>query len=134
MVTKPRKTTATKKTASKAAIDIIHVEWRGPYSPIFIAKDSKLRVQEIIKKYNLKPQEVIIKGAQVDKARIPQLINGGMKALHIHFNGDTYLLTQEQWREFSGRMVMDFKQKLTDAKSIGFDQMLGLGEAMSGIL
>lgn len=58
---------------------------------------------------------------------------GGLKCAHLHFRGDLYLLTDKQWKEFSGAVVKDFQDKLGAVKTVAFDQLIGLSEAISGL-
>lgn len=56
-------------------------------------------------------------------------IRGGMKALHVHYKGDIYLLNEKQWKSFTSVVVKDFKAKLEAAGAISFDQAMDIAEA-----
>lgn len=60
-------------------------------------------------------------------------IRGGMKALHVHYKGEIYLLNDAQWKRFTSMVVTDFKAKLDAAGAIGFDQTLDIAEAANRI-
>jgi hypothetical protein len=55
-------------------------------------------------------------------------IRGGMKALHVHYNGEIYLLSEVQWKRFTTMVVDDFKAKLETAKVVAFDTALDIAE------
>jgi len=55
---------------------------------------------------------------------------GGIRIAHLHFRGELYLVKEELWREFSGRIVKDFQAKLANAKGIGFEDAMELSEAV----
>jgi hypothetical protein len=60
--------------------------------------------------------------------------NGGIKAPHIHYDGETYFLTDKQWNEFSKTIIKGFQNKLAHAKGINFDQLMNLSDVMSEII
>jgi hypothetical protein len=55
---------------------------------------------------------------------------GGIRIAHLHFKGEIYLVKEELWREFSGRIVKDFQAKLASVKSVGFEDVMELSEAV----
>jgi hypothetical protein len=57
-------------------------------------------------------------------------IRGGMKALHVHYNGEIYLLNEAQWKRFTTMVIDDFKAKLETAKVVGFDTTLDIAETI----
>ncbi len=57
--------------------------------------------------------------------------NGGMKALHLHFEDKVYLLNEKQWAEISGRILEDVKAKLANVKEISFQEGVMLGSMFS---
>lgn len=59
---------------------------------------------------------------------------GGIRALPIHYDGETYLLTEKQWIEFSQKVIERFQKKLTHAKGVNFDQLMKLSDVMSEIV
>ncbi len=64
---------------------------------------------------------------------LPQDIRGGIRVAHLHLKDQIYLLTDTQWKEFSGRMMKDFSAKISNASSVSFDQLLDLSEAIDTI-
>jgi hypothetical protein len=61
-------------------------------------------------------------------------IPGGIKAPHVHYNGETYMLNDEQWIAFSQKIIKGFQEKLAHAKGINFDQLMQLSDVMSEII
>ncbi len=55
-------------------------------------------------------------------------IRGGMKALHVHYKGDIYMLNEKQWKSFTNLVIKDFKAKLDAAGAISFDQAVDIAE------
>lgn len=69
-----------------------------------------------------------------DTARIkPTPFPGGLRIPHLHFRGDIYLLTDEQWKEFSGTAVRNLQEKLGTVGTVGFGQLMELSEAIGGL-
>jgi hypothetical protein len=58
---------------------------------------------------------------------------GGLRTPHLHFKGELYELTPEQWDEFSGQVMADFREKLTRAGTVTFDKLLELSDAIDSI-
>ena len=56
---------------------------------------------------------------------------GGMKSPHLHFNGDVFALNETQWQAFSSAVLKDFSRKLAGAKTIGFDQLIDVSDAVN---
>ena len=77
-------------------------------------------------------------GAEVEKkspTTIPNPIPypGGIRVAHLHYKGDVYLLTPEQWKEFSAGIIKGFQEKLAKVSSIGFEQIMEISEAIGGL-
>lgn len=64
--------------------------------------------------------------------RIP--FPGGIRIAHLHFKGELYLLTREQWREFSGAAIREFRQKMKQANDVNFSQLMEISEAVNGLV
>lgn len=62
------------------------------------------------------------------------LKNGGMKAPHLHYNGEIYLLNKKQWSEFSNEILKEFSKKLAETKTVSFGQLMDLSESMNEIV
>lgn len=56
-------------------------------------------------------------------------IRGGMKIPHLHFADQLYLLTEEQWKDFSGMMLAKIRDKLAKTNAVSFDQLMDLASA-----
>jgi hypothetical protein len=59
---------------------------------------------------------------------------GGMKAAHLHFQGKVYVLKLEQWNRFVAPMLKEFAGKLRLAKTVSFDKMMELSEAITDMV
>jgi hypothetical protein len=60
--------------------------------------------------------------------------NGGIRAPHLHFNGDIYLLNKNQWKTFSKDIIENFSNRLAEANSINFGQLMDLADTMDEII
>lgn len=58
---------------------------------------------------------------------------GGMRAPHLHYNGEIYSLDRAQWREFAERTLGTLRERLAEVKTVGFDQLMELSEAVSAV-
>lgn len=58
---------------------------------------------------------------------------GGLKLPHLHYEGNAYLLTEEQWRGFTGRVLEDFKARLAKVKVVSFDQLMSIAETIDDV-
>ena len=65
---------------------------------------------------------------------LPKHFPGGIKSPHVHYNGDIYILKNEDWKAFSGKIIEDFRTKLASAKSINYDQLMKLSDVMQEII
>lgn len=63
----------------------------------------------------------------------PRPYPGGLRIPHLHFKNDVYLLTEEQWREFSSTVLKDLRAKLGKTRTITFDQLVETNAAISGL-
>lgn len=76
--------------------------------------------------------ETVEKGkatAIVDRRPYP----GGIRIPHLHFKSDVYLVKEEIWKDFSGRVIKDFQAKLANIKSVSFGEALELSEAVDSL-
>jgi hypothetical protein len=64
----------------------------------------------------------------------PDPLPGYLRSPHLHFGGEIYVLDGEQWKEFSGRVMDGVREKLAGARTLGFEQMLELTNATSGVI
>jgi hypothetical protein len=60
-------------------------------------------------------------------------IPGGIRIAHVHFKDDIYLLSDEQWKEFTNSIIKDFQAKLSKIKSVNLEQTIELSEAIDNI-
>lgn len=59
---------------------------------------------------------------------------GGIRIPHLHFKGDVFLLNEEQWTAFSGKVVKDFQAKLAKVQSVNFEQVMEMSEAIDTLV
>ena len=71
--------------------------------------------------------------ADIPKIRPYPPFPGGLRIPHLHLRGDIYLLTDKQWKEFSGMAVKNLQEKLGTVGTVGFDQLMELSETMGGL-
>lgn len=65
---------------------------------------------------------------------IPRIgYTGGMRAPHLHYDGEIYSLDRAQWREFSERTLHTLHERLAEVKKVGFEQLMKLSEAVSSV-
>ncbi|MGE5405572.1 MAG: hypothetical protein ACM3PP_11610 [Candidatus Saccharibacteria bacterium] len=130
-------------------MDRVHVPWWwkfGKPADFFVVEYD--RIKEMIKELELIPATQAQLGIDMQLAMKeaaafsdnPQAMSyerhwkwGGMKIPHLHFDGDIYLLNEAQWHKFSHKVIDGFKDKLTHAKAINFEQMLELSEAINNL-
>jgi len=59
---------------------------------------------------------------------------GGLRFPHVHYKADIYRLSSRQWKEFTAEVLGDFQERLSAAKSVSFDQMLDIAEAVDSLV
>ncbi|HTX89880.1 MAG TPA: hypothetical protein VMC09_01575 [Anaerolineales bacterium] len=79
-----------------------------------------------------------LKAAVMPKAEVgvKQAFDLGIKGgnrIHLHFKDQIYLLTDQQWNQFSGRVIETCKAKLAGAKTIDFETTVMLGAITEGL-
>jgi len=57
-------------------------------------------------------------------------IRGGIRMPHIHSRGEIFLLNDMQWTAFSKQAVKEFQERLASVKTVNFDSMAELSEAI----
>ena len=55
---------------------------------------------------------------------------GGMRTPHVHYQGNVYILKEEQWQDFSSKIKDQFIEKLKNANTLSFDQVMELSETI----
>jgi hypothetical protein len=58
---------------------------------------------------------------------------GGMKAAHLHYGEDVYILNESQWQSFASGVMKDISARLQRAKSISFEQFLDVTDGVRTI-
>ena len=108
----------------------------GPHNPMF------WRYKNIVEKFvkEMKPEMINEEMNQKRSLELnplhiapPWWKYGGMKLAHVHLNGQIYLLKDEQWREFSKRILADIQNKLKDAKGVSFENTLDIVNSMESV-
>jgi len=102
-------------------------------------------VNEFITKNNLKPVPAghlpmpimasELPPSPTAKRTLPKPVPfpGGIRFAHLHYQGNIYVLTDDQWKEFAGRMLKDFQSKLATVKTINFEQAIELSAAIESL-
>jgi hypothetical protein len=120
-----------------------HIKWPGLPPVSYLLKNGK-EIQQMITELKIKPvSQTELPGTRVminpqplpPKAYLSNAADwwfkwGGMKIPHFHFDGDVYLLNEEQWQTFSSGVLKDFSKKLTNAKNISFSQLADIADAV----
>ncbi len=97
-------------------------------------------IKSFIKKNNLKPvssDPVFSSEMRAEKLTaatstlIPWWYRGGKKFAHLHYQGDVYLLNEEQWKDFSTSIIADMSKKLAASKNVSFTGILDLSDSIS---
>lgn len=107
-------------------------------------------VAETIEKYSLKPVEAVHTASYLNtptpseitiatdlqpvKPPVIRPLSGGIKVAHLHYKGEIYLMSSEQWNEFSGRVVKGFQTRLAAAKSVDFEHLMELSETIDTLV
>ena len=64
----------------------------------------------------------------------PKPFPGGIRIPHFHFEKDVYLLSEEQWKDFSTIVIKDFQAKLARVNTVNFEQVMEMSEAMDSLV
>lgn len=59
--------------------------------------------------------------------------HGGMRAPHLHYKNNIYILTEKQWNEFTRPILKNFAEKLAATRSVSFRDMTDIAGMMNGI-
>lgn len=51
---------------------------------------------------------------------------GGMRGPHLHFKGEIFRLTPEQWKSFSAAVIERYREKLGRVGTVSFDGLMDL--------
>lgn len=136
------------------SLDMLEEYWRwrvGLPEPIWITQLGI--VEETIRKQRLTPLarehypsigfsqpapmagKRIARMSQSEQKRGEELIlkkdfPGGLRCPHLHHKRDIYLLNDEQWKNFSDRIIAGFKDKLSKIGTINFEQIIRTSQVM----
>jgi hypothetical protein len=99
-------------------------------------------VQRFIEANKLRPVSKEVLGLGLGKTQAMEKISmhypwwyfGGMKAAHLHYKGELYVLNKKQWSDFSNQIIKEFSEKLAGAKTVNFEQLIELSETVNGII
>ena len=64
-------------------------------------------------------------------ADLPIWWYGGMKAAHLHYKGNIYVLKSEQWTEFIVSIIDKLNTKLKATKTVNFEKTIEISETMN---
>jgi len=109
-----------------------------PWIPIWLKYEEMIgaMVKEL-KLQALPPESIPFEEAVAPVARTAKeerlyriIPRGGIRIPHLHYKSDVYLLKEEQWGQFRTKMLDIFRNKLKDAGSVGFEQLMELSEVV----
>ena len=115
--------------------DFLHY---GPHNPLFLEREKMCG--EFIKQQNLKKIETTVapqaavKGIKktLDIAQFePWWLYGMVKFAHIHYKDEVYSLNDDQWKQFSQKVLTNFNEILAKAGTVNFQQVLKISEVVS---
>ncbi|GEM_PF-4058190 len=61
---------------------------------------------------------------------LPKPFPGGLRIPHLHLRDDIYILDQRQWADFTSTALDNFRARLDSIKSVDFDKLMELSEAI----
>lgn len=102
----------------------------GPLLDIWLKEEP---IGELIQKYSLKPMPAKVErtfAVQAPTSAARVVMSCGIKVPHLHYKGKTYLLSTEQWNEFSRMVQKDLSKKLTKAKTVTFSKLMEMSNAV----
>ncbi len=108
---------------------IVHEQWIGQFitenklTPISKEAQTNLVIGSAA------PVETV--ATKAASAKIPIWWYGGMKAAHLHFKGNVYVLQPEQWAKFNAPILDKLKAKLNAARTVNFQDTLEISEAVN---
>ncbi|NYT02556.1 MAG: hypothetical protein GKC10_07355 [Methanosarcinales archaeon] len=90
--------------------------------------------KEVLLSRNVAPVAVSAMGDIAESTTMrPWWIYGGMKVPHLHYKGEIYILNEKQWGDFSTMVLQEFRAKLADVKTVGFNQLMDLSDVVNDI-
>jgi len=118
----------------------LHRRWIGGIpAPVWLRERD--RIGKLIKEWGLKPlPEKTFQAAELRMAAGPKTLPklppmpGGIKIAHLHFDGDVFMLNDEQWQKFAGGVIVEgMKAKLNKTRSISFEQAMELSTVVDSL-
>lgn len=88
-------------------------------------------IAHFIKEMRLEPVPRNRLPMREEVAKLAQSFPGGWRLAHLHFDGDIYLLNQEQWTQFAKARVEEFSRQLENTSTISFQNFMEVGEALA---
>lgn len=76
------------------------------------------------------PGPAVAARAFIDRRPFP----GGIRIPHLHFEGEIYTLSQQDWQEFAGERVGELREKLGQVGTVGFDELVELSNAIDTLV
>ncbi len=62
--------------------------------------------------------------------RWPFPFPGGIRAAHVHYGPDVYLLNQKQWNSFTKQVMKDVQNRISKTEQVSFEEALQITEAV----
>lgn len=110
-------------------------------------------IKDVIKEYRLKPvaaeslhhefmygmnrfefdAEAEPMMAREEKFKLPFPFPGGIRVAHLHYKGDLFMLDEKQWGSFSQKIKEGLQEKLSNANTVNFEQVVILSEAIDAL-
>jgi len=59
---------------------------------------------------------------------------GGIRAPHLHYEGNIYMLNANQWKAFSSTILKDFGKKLSEAGTVSYGNLMNIADAMGEVV
>ena len=98
------------------------------------------RVNELVSQFKLQPvtTETLRSGkAQMQEEAVrflrPRPFPGYIRAAHFHLGDEVFLADKEAWTAFSQGVMEDVTRKLSSAKHVNFEQLMGVADAAEAL-
>lgn len=99
-------------------------------------------IQKTISELKLKPVDQAILAAgnvagkaatAIDRTIFDPGIYGGRRLAHLHYRGNIYLLSAQQWKTFTEKVKEDMVARLGKANSISVENMIDISESLDPV-
>jgi hypothetical protein len=127
-------------------VDAVWSGWIFPGIPIPFWNKYSSQIGEFIQRNKLQAateKDLAAAGMSLKAAVMPKAVTGAKQAfdlgikggnrIHLHFKDQIYLLTDQQWSQFSARVIETCKAKIAGAKTIDFETTVILGAITDGM-